>query len=197
MELLNGLHAIGKKTDIATLETYLDSFVKEIRFAMNIMNGTIGNKSSKISTAGNRTNRSFTSSDSEVDSCSKTCVKAYASLKEQYDNLSSDYKKSQFNLVSYKADEKVEKLKFDVTTVVTPSNNKTVENKGVSNTVKSNAVRMNNTSAPIIEDWNSDDKSDIDYNVRPSTKKIKSVKTVRETDAPKQNKQYPRGNQRN
>ncbi|GJV99502.1 hypothetical protein Tco_1554754 [Tanacetum coccineum] len=43
------------------------------------------------------------SSDSEVDSCSKSCVKAYATLKEQYDSLSSDYKKSQFNLVSYKA----------------------------------------------------------------------------------------------
>ncbi|GKE21554.1 hypothetical protein Tco_1433066, partial [Tanacetum coccineum] len=43
------------------------------------------------------------SSDSEVDSCSKTCVKSYATLKEQYDNLSSDYKKSQFNLLSYKA----------------------------------------------------------------------------------------------
>ncbi|GKA46753.1 ribonuclease H-like domain-containing protein, partial [Tanacetum coccineum] len=40
-------------------------------------------------------------SDSEVDSCSESCVKAYATLKEQYDNLSSDYKKSQFNLVSY------------------------------------------------------------------------------------------------
>ncbi|GJV96803.1 hypothetical protein Tco_1548380 [Tanacetum coccineum] len=46
---------------------------------------------------------SSSSSESEVDSCSKTCVKAYASLKEQYDNLSSDYKKSQFNLLSYKA----------------------------------------------------------------------------------------------
>ncbi|GJR43588.1 putative ribonuclease H-like domain-containing protein [Tanacetum coccineum] len=43
------------------------------------------------------------SSDSKVDSCSKSCVKAYATLKEQYDSLSSDYKKSQFNLVSYKA----------------------------------------------------------------------------------------------
>ncbi|GKC75885.1 ribonuclease H-like domain-containing protein [Tanacetum coccineum] len=43
------------------------------------------------------------SSDSEVDSCSKSCVKAYATLKEQYDSLSSDYKRSQFNLVSYKA----------------------------------------------------------------------------------------------
>ncbi|GJS71249.1 hypothetical protein Tco_0704090 [Tanacetum coccineum] len=46
---------------------------------------------------------SSSSSDSEIDSCSKSCVKAYATLKEKYDNLSSDYKKSQFNLVSYKA----------------------------------------------------------------------------------------------
>ncbi|GJU97022.1 ribonuclease H-like domain-containing protein [Tanacetum coccineum] len=46
---------------------------------------------------------SSSSSDYEVDSCSKTCVKTYATLKEQYDSLSSDYKKSQFNLVSYKA----------------------------------------------------------------------------------------------
>ncbi|GJW43922.1 hypothetical protein Tco_0072721 [Tanacetum coccineum] len=273
---------------------------------------------------------SSSSSDSEVDSCSKTCVKAYATLKEQYDSLSSDYKKSQFNLVSYKAglesvearlahykknevvfeesinvfklevrlrdnalneykmnlenaekerdqlkqtlekfqnsskslnnilksqvidkfktgsgynatttaspavesfvnltdmsgsdkgyhsvpppltgnfiphkpdltfvNEIVKSENLDVTTIVTPSNAKTVENKGVSNTVESNAVRINNTSAPIIEDWNSDDESEIDYTVRPSTEKIKSVKTVRETDAPKQNKQHPRGNQRN
>ncbi|GKE54650.1 hypothetical protein Tco_1489806 [Tanacetum coccineum] len=46
---------------------------------------------------------SSSSSDSEVDSCSKSCVKSYATLKEQYDNFSLDYKKSQFNLVSYKA----------------------------------------------------------------------------------------------
>ncbi|GJV19094.1 hypothetical protein Tco_1368114 [Tanacetum coccineum] len=46
---------------------------------------------------------SSSSSDFEVDSCSKSCVKAYATLKEQYDSLSSDYKKFQFNLVSYKA----------------------------------------------------------------------------------------------
>ncbi|GKC35571.1 ribonuclease H-like domain-containing protein, partial [Tanacetum coccineum] len=41
--------------------------------------------------------RSSSSSYSEVDSCSKTCMKAYATLKEQYDSLSSDYKKSKFN----------------------------------------------------------------------------------------------------
>ncbi|GKE08465.1 ribonuclease H-like domain-containing protein, partial [Tanacetum coccineum] len=233
---------------------------------------------------------SSSSSDSEVDSCSKTCVKAYATLKEKYDSLSSDYKKSQFNLVSYKAveykeklekaekerdelkltlekfqnsskslnnllesqasdkfktrlgynavsstaaspvvesfvilsdkfgsdkgyhtvpppllgnfipskpdlmfiDEIVESENMDVITVVSPSNDKTVEN----------TIRMNNSSAPIIKDWNSDDESEIEPNdkvktVRPSIEKIKYVKTVREIEAPKQNKHYPRGNQRN
>ncbi|GKA20061.1 ribonuclease H-like domain-containing protein [Tanacetum coccineum] len=46
---------------------------------------------------------SSSSLDSEVDSCSKSCVTTYATLKEQYNSLSSDYRKSQFNLVSYKA----------------------------------------------------------------------------------------------
>ncbi|GJW00221.1 ribonuclease H-like domain-containing protein [Tanacetum coccineum] len=36
---------------------------------------------------------SSSSSDSEVDSSSKSCVKAYATLKEQYDNLNSEYNK--------------------------------------------------------------------------------------------------------
>ncbi|GJZ05418.1 ribonuclease H-like domain-containing protein [Tanacetum coccineum] len=35
---------------------------------------------------------SSSSSDFKVDSCSKSCVKAYATLKEQYDSLSLDYK---------------------------------------------------------------------------------------------------------
>ncbi|GJW72793.1 ribonuclease H-like domain-containing protein [Tanacetum coccineum] len=49
-------------------------------------------------------------------------------------------------------DKFVESDILDVTTIVTPCNAKTVENKGVSNTVESNVVRMNSTSAPIIED---------------------------------------------
>ncbi|GJY54639.1 putative ribonuclease H-like domain-containing protein [Tanacetum coccineum] len=39
-------------------------------------------------------------------------------------------------------DEIVESENMDVTTVVSPSNDKTVENKGVSNTVESNTVRL-------------------------------------------------------
>ncbi|GJW84258.1 putative ribonuclease H-like domain-containing protein [Tanacetum coccineum] len=65
--------------------------------------------------------------DSEVDSCSKSCVKAYATLKEQYDSLSSDYKKSQFNLVSYKA---VESFVNSSEMLENQENNKSKSDKG-------------------------------------------------------------------
>nr|GEW11153.1 putative ribonuclease H-like domain-containing protein [Tanacetum cinerariifolium] len=45
---------------------------------------------------------SSSSSESEVDSCSESCMKAYANIKEQYDSLTLDYKKYQYNLLSYK-----------------------------------------------------------------------------------------------
>ncbi|GJW49754.1 ribonuclease H-like domain-containing protein [Tanacetum coccineum] len=292
-------------------------------------------------------------SDSEVDSCSKSCIKAYATLKEQYDSLSSDYKKFQFNLVSYKAglesvearlahykkneavfeesinvlnlevklrdnalvenkkklekaekerdelkltlekfqnsskslnnllesqvcdkfktglgynaaslaiesfvnssemlenqeynksksdkgyhavplpytgnfipskpdltfmDEIVESENMDVITIVTPSNVKKVESNHESADVKNNGdavepktVRKNSFRPPVIEDWNSDDDSEVEFipnvkdkTVRPSTKKIKFIKSARETmekvETPKQNKHYPRGNHKN
>ncbi|GJW37624.1 ribonuclease H-like domain-containing protein [Tanacetum coccineum] len=181
---------------------------------------------------------SSSNSDSEVDSCSKSCVKAYATLKEQYDSLSSYYKRSQFNLVSYKAglesvearlahykkneavfeesfnvlkleknnksksdkghhevpppftgifiprkpdltfmDEIVESENMDITSIITPSNVKKVESNLESAGVKKFIPNVKNKS------------------VRPSTEKIKFAKSARET--PKQNKQYPRGNQRN
>nr|GEY27412.1 hypothetical protein [Tanacetum cinerariifolium] len=49
------------------------------------------------------TSSSSSSLDSEVSTCSKECMKASTNLKEQYDSLTSDYKKSQYNLLSYKA----------------------------------------------------------------------------------------------
>ncbi|GJS79817.1 ribonuclease H-like domain-containing protein, partial [Tanacetum coccineum] len=268
---------------------------------------------------------SSSSSDSEVDSCSKSCVKAYATLKEQYDNLNSDYNKSQFNLVSYKAglesvearlahykkneavfeesinvlklevrlrdnalvenkkklekaekerdelkltlekfqnsskslnnllesqvsdkfktglgynaataaspavesfvnssemlenqeynrskgyhavpppytgnfiprkpdltfiDEIVESENMDITTVITPSDLEkdvsNTESAGVKNNgdaVESKTVRENSFIPPIIEDWNFDDESEIDYTVRYSIEKIRFVKPAKE-----------------
>nr|GEV72543.1 hypothetical protein [Tanacetum cinerariifolium] len=48
------------------------------------------------------TSLSFSSSDTEVVSCSKACTKAYATLKSHYDKLTDDLRKSQFDVISYK-----------------------------------------------------------------------------------------------
>ncbi|GJW66103.1 putative ribonuclease H-like domain-containing protein [Tanacetum coccineum] len=178
--------------------------------------------------------RSSFNSDSEVDSCSKSCVTAYATHKEQYDSLSSDYRKSQFNLVSYKA--VIEKFKTGLgynassSTAASPAiesfvnssemlenqeNNKSKSDKGyhavpslfIGNFMPRKPDLMKNSfRPPVIEDWNSDDESEVeiipkDKTVSSSTEKIKLVKTARETvekiETSKQNKHYPRGNQRN
>ncbi|GJX67398.1 ribonuclease H-like domain-containing protein [Tanacetum coccineum] len=112
-------------------------------------------------------------------------------------------------------DEIVESENMDVITVVTPSNVKKVESNHESADVKNNGdaiepktVRKNSFRPPVIKDWNSDDDSEVEFipnvkdkTVRPSTEKIKFVKSARETvekvETPKQNKHYPRGNQRN
>ncbi|GJR45287.1 ribonuclease H-like domain-containing protein [Tanacetum coccineum] len=112
-------------------------------------------------------------------------------------------------------DEIVKSENMDVITIVTPSNVKKVESNHESANVKNNGdavepktVRKNSFRPPVIEDWNSDDDSEVEFipnvedkTVRPSTEKIKFVKSARETvekvETSKQNKHYPRGNQRN
>nr|GEW89659.1 putative ribonuclease H-like domain-containing protein [Tanacetum cinerariifolium] len=47
---------------------------------------------------------SSSSSDTGVPSCSKACSKAYAQLHSQYDKLTNDFRKSQFDVISYQAD---------------------------------------------------------------------------------------------
>ncbi|GJS92379.1 hypothetical protein Tco_0799347, partial [Tanacetum coccineum] len=75
-------------------------------------------------------------------------------------------------------DEIVESENMDITTVITHSDfEKDVSNHesaGVKNNgdaVEPKIVKENNFIPLIIEDWNSDDESEIDYTVRPSIKK--------------------------
>ncbi|GJV18420.1 ribonuclease H-like domain-containing protein [Tanacetum coccineum] len=49
------------------------------------------------------TSLSSSSSDSEVSTCFKACLKSYETLKEHYDNLTKDFNKSQLNVGAYKA----------------------------------------------------------------------------------------------
>ncbi|GJW35486.1 hypothetical protein Tco_0058406 [Tanacetum coccineum] len=221
---------------------------------------------------------SSSNSDSEVDSCSKSCVKAYATLKEQYDSLSPDYKiklrdnalvenkkklekaekerdelklslekfqnssKSLNNLLESQVCDKFKTgLGYNAASLAVESfvnspemlenqeNNKSKFDKGyhvvpppytgnfipfkpdltfMDKIVKNENIDVITVVTPIIEDWNSNDDSEVEFipnvedkTVRPSTKKIKFVKSARETvekvETSKQNKHYPRGNQRN
>ncbi|GJZ85519.1 hypothetical protein Tco_0650858, partial [Tanacetum coccineum] len=81
---------------------------------------------------------------------------------------------------------------MDAITIVTPSNGKKVESNHESAGVKSNGnavdpktVSKNSFRPPVIEDWNSDDESEVeiipnvkDKTVRPSTEKIKFVTEI-------------------
>nr|GEV88675.1 hypothetical protein [Tanacetum cinerariifolium] len=99
-------------------------------------------------------------------------------------------------------------IMHDVKTVELKHECVDVKNKGVYSTIETKPIRKNNFSPPITEDWNFDDESEVDFKpkvkvktVRPSIEKLKFVKTAREKvekiETPKQNKHYPRGNQRN
>nr|GEV26818.1 hypothetical protein [Tanacetum cinerariifolium] len=48
------------------------------------------------------TSAGSSNSDTEVSTCSKACLKSYKTLKEHYDNLKKDFKKSQLNVGAYK-----------------------------------------------------------------------------------------------
>ncbi|GKE16897.1 hypothetical protein Tco_1424474 [Tanacetum coccineum] len=105
-------------------------------------------------------------------------------------------------------DEQVKSEFVDVVSNVASSEVNIVElkletaDKGV---VETNIVKKNSFSPLIIKDWNSDNDSEVEFTpnktVGPSIEKIKFVQSVRETvekiETPKQNKHYPRGNQRN
>nr|GEU59116.1 ribonuclease H-like domain-containing protein [Tanacetum cinerariifolium] len=49
------------------------------------------------------TSSSSSSSDNEVAPCLKACTKAYATLQSHYDKLTVDFRKSQFDAISYKS----------------------------------------------------------------------------------------------
>nr|GEU76365.1 putative reverse transcriptase domain-containing protein [Tanacetum cinerariifolium] len=93
-------------------------------------------------------------------------------------------------------DEQVKSKSVDVVSNVSSSVVKTVEskvesvdvkNKGVYSIVETKHIKKNSFSHPVIEDWNSDNESEVEFvpkvevkTVRPSIEKIKFVKTARE-----------------
>nr|GEV63000.1 ribonuclease H-like domain-containing protein [Tanacetum cinerariifolium] len=104
---------------------------------------------------------SSSSSDKEVPSCSKACSKAYAQLHSQYDKLTDDFRKSQFDVLSYQAGlESVEAslLVYKQNESIFEENIKlfSIEVKLSTSKPAQDLSHTNRPYAPIIKDWVSD-----------------------------------------
>ncbi|GJS74565.1 hypothetical protein Tco_0707406 [Tanacetum coccineum] len=121
------LEEMDLKWQMAMLTMRARRFLKKTRRKIN-PNGseTIGfNKSKSDQSKEGPTNfalmaytssgfSSSSSSDSEVSTYSKACLKSYETLKEHYDNLTKDFNKSQLNVGAYKAGLESVEARLDV-----------------------------------------------------------------------------------
>nr|GEY93662.1 hypothetical protein [Tanacetum cinerariifolium] len=80
------------------------------QMAMDILLGNVGlpRIQEGMVLLSHREGLSHSSSDTEVPSCSKACSKAYAQLHPQYDKLTDDFRKSQFDVISYQTESNCE-----------------------------------------------------------------------------------------
>nr|GEV36655.1 ribonuclease H-like domain-containing protein [Tanacetum cinerariifolium] len=140
--------------------------------------------------------------ENEVVSCSKACTKAYATLQSHYDKLTNEFRKSQFDVISYKTglesvearllvyqqnefifeeDIKLLKLKVqfrDNGLVVLRKKFEKAEQERNDLTLK-----LEKPSTPIIEDWvtdlEDDSKAEIQHNAPSFVQPDEQVKTPR------------------
>ncbi|GKD51887.1 hypothetical protein Tco_1280863, partial [Tanacetum coccineum] len=137
------------------------------------------------------------------NAASSTAVESFVNSSEMLENQENNKSRSDKGPDLTFMDEIVESENIDVITVVTPSNVKNVESNHEFADVRNNGdavepktVRMNTFRPPVIEDWNSNDDSEVEFipnvenkSVKPSTKKIKLANSARET--PKKTNSIP------
>nr|GEX57276.1 ribonuclease H-like domain-containing protein [Tanacetum cinerariifolium] len=99
---------------------------------------------------------SNSSSDNEVPSCSKDCLKAHAQLYTQYDKLTDEFRKSQFDVISYQTGTFMPPkpdLVFNTAPTAVETNHLAF-NVQLSPTKTEQALsHTTRPIAPIIEDW--------------------------------------------
>nr|GEW58897.1 putative ribonuclease H-like domain-containing protein [Tanacetum cinerariifolium] len=119
---------------------------------------------------------SNSSSDNKVSSCSKVCSKAYSQLQTKYDTLTENFRKSQFDVISYqtglesvkarllvyKQNESVleENIKLLNLEVQLRDTALTTLRQKLDTTEKERDDLNMKPSAPIIKDWISDSEED-------------------------------------
>nr|GEY40326.1 hypothetical protein [Tanacetum cinerariifolium] len=125
------------------------------------------------------TSSSSSSFDNEVASCSKACIKAYATLQSDYEKLTNDLRKSQFDVISYKTGldsvfdyDEMSSSESDVRTFIPPKPDLVFHDALTVNEIVHIAfnVKLSPTKpdkdlshrplASMIEDWVSNSKDD-------------------------------------
>nr|GEV48050.1 putative ribonuclease H-like domain-containing protein [Tanacetum cinerariifolium] len=106
---------------------------------------------------------SSSSSDTEIPSCLKACSKAYAQLHTQYDKLTDDFCKSQFDVLSYQAGTFMPPkpdLVFHTALIVVETDHSAFTVQLNTSKPAQDLSHINRPTAPIIEDWVSDSEDE-------------------------------------
>nr|GEV98765.1 putative ribonuclease H-like domain-containing protein [Tanacetum cinerariifolium] len=156
---------------------------------------------------GNASSGSLSSlgSDNEIAPCSKAYSKAYATLQTHYDKLTVDFRKSQFDVLSYKTslEYKTGKgyhvvppsytgtfmpPKLDLVFNDAPNASESVANvvNFESNTPSKDMSKTLRPDAPIIEDWTFDSKDDTELESVPKQKEPSFVPTSEHVKTPRE-----------
>nr|GEV88988.1 retrovirus-related Pol polyprotein from transposon TNT 1-94 [Tanacetum cinerariifolium] len=108
---------------------------------------------------------SSSSSDNEVPPCSKACSKAYAQLHSQYDKLTDDFCKSQFDVISYQIGTFMPPkpdLVFNTAPIPVETDHLAFNVQLSPTKPEQDLSHTSRPSAPIIKDWvsNSEEESE-------------------------------------
>ncbi|GJZ94183.1 ribonuclease H-like domain-containing protein [Tanacetum coccineum] len=153
-------------------------------------------------------------SDIEVHTCSKNCLKSFEALQKQYDQqkealnksipppYTGNFKPARADLSFNGLDDSVYKSKVSETIPSMPNVETTITKTSKDSLEKPKTVR---SSAPIIEDWESDSEDEnvfepkeVKKTVKSSFKKIEFVKARNSTiEKPRNFSQNPSDNKRN
>nr|GEU87071.1 hypothetical protein [Tanacetum cinerariifolium] len=154
---------------------------------------------------------SSSNSDTAVSTCSKACLKSYETLKEHYDNLTKDFKKSQLNVEAYKAVNDKYKTSEGYHAVPPPYTgnfmppkpdlilvdmDEYVVNESITsvpaiaiNEAKTSKSKPKSVSEPLIEDWVSNSE---DENETETKESVKHEEHNRQAKHSRKNSQSPR-----
>nr|GEX83059.1 hypothetical protein [Tanacetum cinerariifolium] len=149
---------------------------------------------------------SSSGSDNELAPCSKACLKAYATLQTYYDNLTVEFRKSQFDVLSYKTGKLLEskisdktglgfdsqvfdRQVFDYEELHSHESNNSVPKSPENDSSNKPSKDMSKTirpDAPIIEDWTSDSEDETELEFVPKQKKTSFVPTSKHVKTPRE-----------